>query len=261
MRHRQLEFGAEIGRAIVNFRGPIVFCVVSRYHGGAFVVFSKVLNENMEAAALEGLLTSRNWKGVLEAAEKIMAAFASMVSGADILYGNGDLDNALVLSLEQLIIDELGYKAELGIDYYFLNKAITDNKNILELETVEFQVGLLSSFSDDLMIQVLRDDVENPPTKEDFEELFSAWEEGDISKMESIVFGPLIQKPELSSYYEKMFDERNINMANQIFDFLGDDESYFVVVGAGHLVGDKGLINLMNERHYTVTQLEDMDQD
>jgi len=38
-------------------------------------------------------------------AEKIMAAFASMASGADILYGNGDLDNALVLSLEQLIID------------------------------------------------------------------------------------------------------------------------------------------------------------
>jgi acetyl/propionyl-CoA carboxylase alpha subunit/acetyl-CoA carboxylase carboxyltransferase component len=58
MRHRQLEFGAEIGRAIVNFKGPIVFCVVSRYHGGAFVVFSKALNENMEAAALEGTYAS-----------------------------------------------------------------------------------------------------------------------------------------------------------------------------------------------------------
>jgi len=38
-------------------------------------------------------------------AEKIMSAFASMVSGADILYGDGDLDNAVVLSLEQLIVD------------------------------------------------------------------------------------------------------------------------------------------------------------
>ena len=44
MRNLQLEYGAEIGRAIVNFRGPIVFCVISRYHGGAFVVFSKALN-------------------------------------------------------------------------------------------------------------------------------------------------------------------------------------------------------------------------
>jgi acetyl-CoA carboxylase carboxyltransferase component len=54
MREWQLEFGAEIGRAIVNFDGPIVFCVVSRYHGGAFVVFSQKLNENLETVALEG---------------------------------------------------------------------------------------------------------------------------------------------------------------------------------------------------------------
>lgn len=54
MRYGQLEFGAEIGRAVVNFRGPIVFCVVSRYHGGAFVVFSAALHDNMEVAALEG---------------------------------------------------------------------------------------------------------------------------------------------------------------------------------------------------------------
>ena len=58
MRRRQLEWGAEIGRAVVNFKGPIVFVVISRYHGGAFVVFSKVLNENMEVVALEGTYAS-----------------------------------------------------------------------------------------------------------------------------------------------------------------------------------------------------------
>jgi acetyl/propionyl-CoA carboxylase alpha subunit/acetyl-CoA carboxylase carboxyltransferase component len=58
MRHLQLEYGAEIGRAIVNFEGPIVFCVVSRYHGGAFVVFSKALNPNMTVLAVEGSFAS-----------------------------------------------------------------------------------------------------------------------------------------------------------------------------------------------------------
>nr|WP_245994672.1 carboxyl transferase domain-containing protein [Nocardioides immobilis] len=58
MRNLQLEYGAEIGRAIVNFRGPIVFCVVSRYHGGAFVVFSKALNPQMTVLALEGSFAS-----------------------------------------------------------------------------------------------------------------------------------------------------------------------------------------------------------
>ena len=54
MREWQLEYGAEIGRAVVNFDGPIVFCVVSRYHGGAFVVFSQRLNENLETVAVRG---------------------------------------------------------------------------------------------------------------------------------------------------------------------------------------------------------------
>jgi acetyl-CoA carboxylase carboxyltransferase component len=58
MRKLQLEYGAEIGRAIVNFTGPIVFCVISRYHGGAFVVFSKALNPNLTVLALEGSFAS-----------------------------------------------------------------------------------------------------------------------------------------------------------------------------------------------------------
>ncbi|MBY8874174.1 ATP-grasp domain-containing protein [Micromonospora sp. PLK6-60] len=58
MRQLQLEYGAEIGRAIVNFDGPIVFCVISRYHGGAFVVFSKALNPNMTVLAVEGSFAS-----------------------------------------------------------------------------------------------------------------------------------------------------------------------------------------------------------
>jgi acetyl-CoA carboxylase carboxyltransferase component len=58
MRKLQLEYGAEIGRAVVNFKGPIIFCVISRYHGGAYVVFSRTLNENLEVVALEGTYAS-----------------------------------------------------------------------------------------------------------------------------------------------------------------------------------------------------------
>ncbi|HEV7207464.1 MAG TPA: biotin carboxylase N-terminal domain-containing protein [Mycobacteriales bacterium] len=58
LRNMQLEYGAEIGRAMVNFDGPIVFCVISRYHGGAFVVFSAVLADNMQVLAVEGSFAS-----------------------------------------------------------------------------------------------------------------------------------------------------------------------------------------------------------
>ena len=58
LRRRQLEFGAEIARAVVNFEGPILFNVIARYHGGAFVVFSRALNEKMNVSALEGTYAS-----------------------------------------------------------------------------------------------------------------------------------------------------------------------------------------------------------
>jgi acetyl/propionyl-CoA carboxylase alpha subunit/acetyl-CoA carboxylase carboxyltransferase component len=75
MRKLQLEYGAEIGRAIVNFSGPIVFCVISRYHGGAFVVFSKALNPNMTVLALEGSFAS-----VLGGAPAAAVVFSSEVN-------------------------------------------------------------------------------------------------------------------------------------------------------------------------------------
>lgn len=58
LRKLQLEYGAEIGRAIVNFRGPIFFIVSARYHGGAYVVFSKALNPGIRVAAFEGAFAS-----------------------------------------------------------------------------------------------------------------------------------------------------------------------------------------------------------
>jgi len=74
MRKLQLEYGAEIGRAVVNFKGPMIFCVISRYHGGAYVVFSRVLNEGLEVSALEGTFAS-----VIGGAPAAAVVFASEV--------------------------------------------------------------------------------------------------------------------------------------------------------------------------------------
>jgi acetyl/propionyl-CoA carboxylase alpha subunit/acetyl-CoA carboxylase carboxyltransferase component len=81
LRQLQLEYGAEIGRAVVNFDGPIVFCVVSRYHGGAFVVFSGTLNDNMEIAAVEGSYASVI--GGTPAAAVVFAAEVNKRTSAD----------------------------------------------------------------------------------------------------------------------------------------------------------------------------------
>ena len=75
LRKRQLEYGAEIGRAVANFDGPIIFCVVSRYHGGAFVVFSGALNDGMQVLAVEG-----SYASVIGGAPAAAVVFAGDVS-------------------------------------------------------------------------------------------------------------------------------------------------------------------------------------
>ena len=57
LRNNQLEWGAEIARSVVNFRGPIVVVTVGRFHGGAYVVFNKALNPNLRMVALADTLS------------------------------------------------------------------------------------------------------------------------------------------------------------------------------------------------------------
>ena len=165
----------------------------------------------------------------------------------------------VVMLQEQLQMQALGYKAEYGIDVYFINKAAESGKDIMELETVEFQFELLGSLPDELMILLLEEGVENPLTQEDLDMFFRAWEDGDAVAMASLVFEGLTEEPALAPYYDKMIDERNLNMAEIIEGFLADDESYFIVVGSGHLIGDNGLINILDERGYVTEQLYDRD--
>ena len=97
LRRWQLEYGAEIGRACVNFDGPIVFCVIARYHGGAYVVFSQALNDRLEAFALEGTYASVIGGGPAAAVvfpglvrqrtnadERVVAARAEVAAASDV---------------------------------------------------------------------------------------------------------------------------------------------------------------------------------
>ena len=147
----------------------------------------------------------------------------------------------------------LGYEVEYGIETHFLDKAETDGKDILELESAEFQLDIFDSMSYELQIVWLEDAVENPITGEDMEEMFEAWSTGNAAKMEEMVF----EDTEDENYREFLSiinDERNFLMVDRIEQYLQDDETYFVVVGAAHLVGENGLINLLDNKGYTVQQ-------
>lgn len=117
MRRLQLEYGAEIGRAVVNFKGPIVFCVISRYHGGAYVVFSRALNDQLEVAALEGTYAS-----VIGGAPAAAVVFASEVEART---RKDERLQALNLALLQA---EGGEKAKLRAQWNDVYKVVYSEK-------------------------------------------------------------------------------------------------------------------------------------
>jgi len=161
----------------------------------------------------------------------------------------------LALSCTSLELMRQGFDPTYGLDMHFLNEA-SGKKKIKELESMDYQINLLSGFSDSEQEAFLRYTLKevNSVDKE-VDEVVKAWKNGDEKGMEAVARGAFQDNGTLASVYEKLIYERNRNMASKIEEYLQTGQTYFVVVGAAHLVGDKGILELLRMRGYTVTQL------
>jgi uncharacterized protein YbaP (TraB family) len=161
----------------------------------------------------------------------------------------------LALSLETLELTKLGYDPMHGVDYYFLSKAL-GKRRILELESLDEQIRLLSGFSDreqEIFLLVTMKSLGSMASQLDT--LVQAWASGDTATVESILTKSTREDGTIERIHEKLLDERNTKMSSKIEDYLNSGGSYFVVVGAGHLVGKAGIVELLRARGYSVEQL------
>jgi len=85
--------------------------------------------------------------------------------------------------------------------------------------------------------------------------LTRAWQSGDATAMQEVITSSVRDYPQLKPLMTKLLDERNTAMAAKIERFLQTPKSYFVAVGAGHLVGDKGILSQLRRKKFTVEQL------
>lgn len=161
----------------------------------------------------------------------------------------------LALSLQAMELMRLGYDPQYGVDYYFLSKA-QGKKRILELESLDEQLSLLSGFSDNEQEQFLLYTLKTLNSMgSQVEALVRAWISGDAQAIESIVADAVIRDASIAPIFGKLFDERNLRMTSKIDGYLNSNGSYFVIVGAGHLVGKRGIIELIKSKGYVVEQL------
>jgi uncharacterized protein YbaP (TraB family) len=143
----------------------------------------------------------------------------------------------------------------LGVDMLFLEQA-RGTKPIVELETAEEQLQVFSELPEPVQDRMLRDALLRMEQYEgELERLMAAWNEGDAEALAAELFQREQADPELRPLYEKLFYERNARMAGKLEELLAQPRVWFVVVGAGHVVGPRGLVALLRKQGHRVRQL------
>lgn len=137
----------------------------------------------------------------------------------------------------------LGFDPEVGVEKQLQQRAARDRKDIGGLETPEFQLGLLDSLPMDEQLQLLDmtlEELDEMPAMVD--DLYAAWRGGDLARLDALLLEGYRETPKL---YDDLVDRRNRNWVPQVKALLERDRDTLVVVGALHLVGERGLIALL----------------
>lgn len=161
---------------------------------------------------------------------------------------------AAAITMQTNMLQEAGYDKSLGIDEHFMNKASTDGKKIRALESADYQMGLLSEFDKvaDSFVNYTLENAESPDAE--LNRMVQAWKKGDKNTIRNILDSSRYEYPEFETMYENIIDERNDNMTKKIEEWLEEDKTIFVVVGAGHLIGENGIINQLKKKDkYKIT--------
>jgi len=159
---------------------------------------------------------------------------------------------SLTLALNEL--KSLKYEADLGVDQYFQQKARSQGKPIIQLESIAGQFQLLASDPPDIQELALRAGIEDSSrVEQQINELINAWRQGDADEMWRIAIGNS-EYPALDSQVEKLIDNRNVQMTRKIAEYLKSKQTTLVVVGALHIGGEKGILNLMSA-NYVIEQM------
>lgn len=159
------------------------------------------------------------------------------------------------LQVSTQMLQSAGYDPELGVDRYFLLKA-QGNKHVLQLESFEDQVRLLADESPLVQDRMLRSSLKGTKyLARELASLVSAWQTGDADGMYRLALGSISDDRYGAPQLERLLDDRNLKMAEKINGFLNGKGTYLVIVGALHMGGERGLINLL-AKTYPIRQIK-----
>ncbi len=159
----------------------------------------------------------------------------------------------VALTLMTVKLQKLGFDPNYGVDRYLAERAKRSGKSTGGLESLEFQIGLLDGLSRRDQEMMLRETLkELDRLDQGVDQIVQLWLKGDVGSLEEWLLAGMREYPEV---YAKVIVERNRRWLPQIEKMIAQRENAIVVVGAAHLVGREGVIELLKQRGYTVEQL------
>ncbi|MGD8440401.1 MAG: TraB/GumN family protein [Holophagae bacterium] len=159
----------------------------------------------------------------------------------------------VALSVAAFELQRQGYLGTHGIDVTFADRATSDGKRIVALETFDFQISLFADMTDAQGAEFLGYTLTELDTIEPLiDDVVAAWQSGDVATIETLLADGFDEHPEL---YRKLVTDRNQRWLPVVEQLLGTEGDALVVVGALHLVGDNGLIEMLRSKGYEVEQV------
>lgn len=155
---------------------------------------------------------------------------------------------------EELVRAAMG---TLNVDQTLQQMATTRGVPVYGLESVAEQAAALGGMPEDDMVQVIRDSVEMRPQLHDFiEEMIGFYLALDLSGLHArmIEMSAGDDQALLDRFMERVLDRRNFLMVDRMAGVL-DEGNAFVAVGAMHLPGENGLLNLLAQGGHDVTRV------
>jgi uncharacterized protein YbaP (TraB family) len=173
--------------------------------------------------------------------------------GMDITMFNAFKPWFFAMTLSTLKLQSLGFDPVYGVDFYFYMKAKSSDKQIFGLETLEYQLNLFDKMSlpnQDLFVYQTLRDLET--IEGEMNTIVHAWISGDIMTLEKKLLENFTDYPDI---YELLVEERNKTWVSKIETFLMKKDIHMIIVGAGHLAGRHGLLELLRKKGYSIEQL------
>jgi hypothetical protein len=195
------------------------------------------LGQSADGRSLQEIMGRTDYRRALE---------RSSALGIDLELFSGVEPWLAALTIMNTQVLKLGFKPQLGLDQQLAARAATTGKEVVGLETLEFQLSLFAGLSDRMQAELLLQTLEEAAELEQqMGDLVDAWRQGRTSALAAELSRSFADYPDL---YRRLVADRNAAWIDRILDLAAGDRDCLVVVGALHLVGAGSVIDLLRKR-------------